>query len=161
MHVVLRSSQAKGAWSMLHPKHQPHVDRRVREIARRHGIRLYRYTNVGNHLHLLVKTRTRTALKRFLRELSGTVAVIVTGAQRGRALKARFWDFIPYTRIVAWGRDFLNLDTYFVKNFFEAAGLLTRKIKAEGYEIISMKGWGEGPPGLPIAPGLAWSAGRR
>jgi hypothetical protein len=154
MHIVLRSSQAKGAWSMLHPKHQPHVDRAAREIARKHGLRLYRYANVGNHLHLLVKTPTRTAFKRFLREAAGVIAVIITGAKKSNALERSengrgFWDYLPYTRIVSWGRDFENLKLYFIKNLFEAAGLLTRKMKAAGVKPIPVLGWAaaQGPPG--------------
>jgi hypothetical protein len=118
---------------------------------------------VGNHLHLLVRTPTRTAFKAFLRELAGAIPMIVTGAKKGRALPRKkaaaiaghgesgadaaaargFWDYLPYTRIVRWGRDFNNVKEYFIKNFFEAAGLLTRKLKREGYEIIPMEGWAQ------------------
>jgi REP element-mobilizing transposase RayT len=160
MHVVLRSSRAKGAWSMLHPRHVDRIESQIRKIARKHGVRLYRHVNVGNHLHLLVRTPTRTAFKAFISELAGAIPMIVTGAKKGRALtRSRagttgtstggadaatgrgFWDYLPYTRIVRWGRDFNNVKEYFIKNFFEAAGLLTRKLKREGYEIIPMEGW--------------------
>ena len=55
MHVVLRSRRARGEWSMLHRRHRVRVDDQVKCIAKRHRVRLYRYANVGNHLHLLVK----------------------------------------------------------------------------------------------------------
>jgi REP element-mobilizing transposase RayT len=143
LHTVLRSTKARGPWSMLHSKNRAHVDEATRRIARKHGVRLHHYANVGNHLHLLVKTPTRTAFKNFLRELTGVVAVIVTGAKKGNALEGgRFWDFLPYTRIVNWGRDLENLKLYFVKNLFEAAGLLNRKAKSLGLRVISLKGWG-------------------
>jgi REP element-mobilizing transposase RayT len=137
---------------MLHSKNRAHVDEATRRIARKHGVRLHHYANVGNHLHLLVKTPTRTAFKNFLRELTGVVAVIVTGAKKGHALQRRgaglrgFWDFLPYTRIVSWGRDLENLKLYFVKNLFEAAGLLSRRMKAAGVRVIPLKGWAPGPP---------------
>jgi hypothetical protein len=146
---------------MLHPRHAGRIESQIRKTARKHGLRLYRQVNVGNHLHLLVRTPTRTAFKAFLRELAGAIPMIVTGARKGRALTRSqagttgtgtggaeaatgrgFWDYLPYTRIVRWGRDFNNVKEYFVKNFFEAAGLLTRKLKREGYEIIPMEGWG-------------------
>lgn len=146
IHTVLRSTQACGSWSMLSPRLQPHVDQATRRIAAKHGVRLYHYANVGNHLHLLVKTPTRTAFKNFLRELTGVIAVIVTGAKKGNSLAKReglrgFWDFLPYTRLVSWGRDFENLRLYFVKNLFEAAGLLTRRAKAAGVRVIPITGW--------------------
>jgi REP element-mobilizing transposase RayT len=142
LHVVLRSSQARGERSMLHPKLQPHVDAAARTIATRHGVRLYRYANVGNHLHLLVRARTRVAIQRFLRDLAGTIAIIMTGAKKSNPLASRFWDGLAYTRIVSWGREFRTLELYFIKNLFEAAGLLTRKAKALGLRVIPLGRWG-------------------
>jgi REP element-mobilizing transposase RayT len=145
MHIVLRSSRARGKWSMLHPRVQSHVDEAAQRIAERHGVRIYRYANVGNHLHLLVRSRTRTAFKSFLRDLSGTIALIVTGAKKTSPLEGRFWDNLAYTRIVSWGREFKNLELYFIKNLFEAAGLLGKKAKALGLRVIPLMSWA-GPP---------------
>src|SRR4051812_8827014 len=77
LHVVLRSSSAKGSLSMLHPKHCNPIESQTHRLAKRWGVRLYRYANVGNHLHLLVKVPSRAAWRRFLRELAGTVAILV------------------------------------------------------------------------------------
>lgn len=140
VHLVLRSSRAQGQWSLLHPSNVRHVDGHARRIALKHRVRLYRYVNVGNHLHLLVKTPTRRAFQRFLREASGVIAAAVTGARKGNAV-GRFWDFLAYTRVVAWGRDFRNVELYFIKNLFETAGLLTRRAKAAGLRPIPLAGW--------------------
>ncbi len=140
MHIVLRSSRARGALSMLHPKKRDPVDTRAHHIARRHGVRIYRFANVGNHLHLLVKTPTRIAFQRFLRELTGVIAALMTGATKGSP--GRFWDGLAYTRIVTWGRDLKNIEQYFIKNIFEAAGLLTRRARAAGLRVIPLAGWG-------------------
>lgn len=145
MHIVLRSTRARGEWSMLHSKHRDHVDEFTYRIACRHGVKIYRYANVGNHLHLLVKTPTRRAFQRFLRDLAGTVAALVTGAKKSSPLRGRFWDALAYTRIVSWGREFKNLELYFIKNLFEAAGLLGRKAKAAGLRVIPLVAWA-GPP---------------
>jgi REP element-mobilizing transposase RayT len=145
MHIVLRSSRATGAWSMLSARHRAPVDDLVRKTAERHGLKLYRYANVGNHLHLLVKTPTRRAFQRFLRDVAGSVACLVTGAKNSQPLKARFWDRLAYTRIVSWGRDFKNIEFYFIKNLFEAAGLLTKKAKTLGLQVIPLAGWAAGP----------------
>jgi REP element-mobilizing transposase RayT len=131
---------------MLHPRHRARVERLVREIARKHGVRLYRFANVGNHLHLLLLAPTRIGFRRFLREMPGAIAMAVTGARKGAAA-GRFWDYLPFTRIADWGRDFRNLRLYFVKNLFEAAGLLSRKARADGLRVIPIAGWGVGPPG--------------
>jgi REP element-mobilizing transposase RayT len=128
LHTVLKSSRARGEWSMLSRRHRPHVDQAVARIARHHGVRLYRYANVGNHLHLLLKTPSRLAFQRFLKEAAGTVALIVTGAKKGAALPKNeslrgFWDSLAYSRIVSWGREFRSVQQYFIKNLLEAAGL--------------------------------------
>ena len=132
---------------MLHPKNQDHVDQHTRQIAARHGVKIYRYSNVGNHLHLLVKTPTRIAFQRFLRELAGVIATLVTGAIKGSP--GTFWDGLAYSRIVTWGRDLKNLEQYFIKNIFEAAGLFTRKAKEAGLRVIPLAGWGHGLRGSP------------
>jgi hypothetical protein len=143
LHVVLRSSRARGKLSMLHPDHCDAIETFTRQVAFRRGITLYRYANVGNHLHLLVRAPSRIAWQRFLRELSGGIAILVTGARKGSALKRNetqrgFWDHLAFTRIVSFGRDFERLARYFIKNIFEAAGIPMKKLLAQGYRIASI-----------------------
>jgi REP element-mobilizing transposase RayT len=148
LHVVLRSSKARGALSMLHPRHCNPVESFVRKTATRWGVRLYRYANVGNHIHLLIQVPTREAWKSFSRELSGGIAQIVTGAQKGSALsrskdtstaesaKRGFWDHLLYTRIVSFGRDFKGMCRYFIKNLFEAAGVPVKRLFEQGQRLL-------------------------
>jgi len=135
----MRSSIAKGSMSMLHPKRERLVNDTVRNTAQKHGIRLRQYVNVGNHLHLIVQIPSKPAWKAFIRELAGTLAMLMTGARKGSARK--FWDDTAFTRIVSWGRDYENLKRYFIKNRFEAAGVSVRKARAQGLELIHL-GWG-------------------
>ncbi|MDR3608319.1 MAG: transposase [Oligoflexia bacterium] len=141
LHIVLRASIARGARSLLHPNHCNHVDTFVHKTARKWGVRLYRYANVGNHLHLLVKVPSRTAAQRFLKELAGGIAQLVTGAQKGRALPRKadqergFWDGLAFTRIVQFGRDYAGVARYLVGNLFEAAGIPLKRLQAQGYRI--------------------------
>jgi REP element-mobilizing transposase RayT len=123
LHLVLKSSRACGSWSLLHPKNAPQVEEILRSNARKHGVRLYRVMNVGNHLHLLVSAKTRTAFQSFLREMAGAVAFRVTGAKKTHPIGGRFWDALAYSRIVTWGREFKALHDYLIKNAFEAAGV--------------------------------------
>lgn len=146
LHLVLRSSRARGAWSLLHPYNEKRVRKVTDATARKYGIRIYRYANVGNHVHLLVLTRTRKLFRGFLRELTGTIAMTITGSKKSNPMSGEFWDFLPYTRIVSWGRDFKNLRLYFIKNLFEATGLLTRRAKEAGLRVISLRGWAADRP---------------
>ncbi|MBC7691406.1 MAG: transposase [Methylotenera sp.] len=126
LHLVLRSSRARGKWSFLQPHHKRRIEHLLREEARKSGVVIYRLANVGNHLHLLLKARNRLAFQRFLRTASGRIAVLVTGARKGNPV-GRFWDQLAYSRIVTWGRELQELQKYLIKNLFEAAGLWDRK----------------------------------
>lgn len=165
LHLVLRASMARGPRSMLAPSHERRVRAIVDRASYKYGVRLRRYVNVGNHLHLLVQTRTRRAFQGFLREISGRIAMLITGARKSFPIESitepsegkparrrrapgakRFWDHPAYTRVVSWGRDLANLKRYFIKNHFEAAGLLTRRMKAAGARVIMLPSSSGAPP---------------
>lgn len=157
IHIVLRSSRAKGHWSML--RHKDVIEQRLDQLANKYRIRLHRIANVGNHLHLLVSLgpernaqrstrvaralrigetryeRSRARFSGFLRELAGTIAMAVTRASKIKPA-GRFWDALAFTRMLHWGREFEAGMLYLVKNLFEAAGLWNRK-KHPDWEI----GW--------------------
>jgi REP element-mobilizing transposase RayT len=147
LHVVLRSSKARGQLSMLHPKHCNAIEAHLHRAAKRWGVRVLRFANVGNHLHLLVKVPSRAAWQRFSKELSGGIARIVTGARKGAALDSKsniqlpesarraFWDHLLFTRIVGFGRDYQGVARCLVKNLFEAAGVPMRALLAKGLRI--------------------------
>jgi REP element-mobilizing transposase RayT len=115
----------------------------VEKLSKRWGVRVYRYANVGNHIHLLIKVPSRTVWQRFLRELAGGIAIIVTGAKKGAALARNntgrgFWDGLAFTRIVSFGRDFDGVARYVIKNLFEAMGVPMKKLLAQGYRILTI-----------------------
>lgn len=153
LHVVLRSSQAKGVHSLLHPRNCNHIQRWMERSKERWGIRVYRYANVGNHLHLLIQAPSRVAWQGFIREFSGGVAMIVTGARKGEpvlggrspkdsgmALGAcrGFWDGLVFTRIVAFGRDFVGVARYVAQNLWEGAGVPVRRLLLRGYRVLEL-----------------------
>src|SRR5262249_17109473 len=118
MHLVLASSRARGAWSLR--RHDSAIRATLRMAARRHGIRVYEFANVGSHLHLLVRARRREAFQGFLRSFAGLVARRITGARRGLP-RGRFWSGLAWSRVVAWGRDCVGVRDYIVRNEIEAA----------------------------------------
>lgn len=127
LHVVMRSTRAKGEWSMLHPKNTRRVNGIVREAASKHDIQLFKFANVGNHLHFLFRARKVEALRAFMREVSGQIAFQITGSRKTHPLKGKFWDLLPYSRVVSWGRDLKAVTSYLIGNLFEAAGAWNRK----------------------------------
>jgi hypothetical protein len=123
MHVVLRATQARGEWSMLRRRNKTRIFLLAHEKARRFGVRIYRFSNVGNHLHLLVLPGSREGFQNFLRSTTGAIAFLVTGARKGSGLKRRFWDLLAFSRVVSWGREFNVVSVYFAKNLLESLGI--------------------------------------
>src|SRR5258706_7452402 len=130
MLVVLSSQRARGPWSLR--RHENVVRDALRAMARRFGIRVYDFANVGTHLHLLVRARRRESFQGFLRSFAGIVARRVTGARRGRP-SGRFFNEIAWSRVVGWGRDYLGVRHYVFRNEIEGAqGVHVRRALEEG-----------------------------
>ncbi|MGK5083668.1 transposase [Bdellovibrionota bacterium FG-1] len=140
VHLVLRSSMARGQYSMLRKANSEAIEALLQKLAKKWDVRVFRYANVGNHLHLLLRVRSRAVWKRFLRQFAGGIAMIVTGARKGHGRAPNstgrtFWDELAFTRIVNFGRDFDRVARYLVKNLFEAMGIPMKELLAEGYRI--------------------------
>ena len=136
LHIVLKSSRARGAWSML--RHKTKIRDLLERVANENQIKIYQYSNVGNHLHLLVQLKDRKCFQKFLRVFSGRVALLVTGAKKGNA-QGPFWNERPFTRIVEWGRDFKRMAYYFIKNELESrgySGAFARNLVRRGFVLV-------------------------
>jgi REP element-mobilizing transposase RayT len=120
MHLVMRAEVARGRLSLL--AHSRAIRSLAYRVARKRKVRILRFANVGNHLHLIIQTKTRRGFQNFLRVFAGKIAQLVTGAQKGRAF-GKFWDALAYTRITFWGRAYQTLHDYLITNEIEAAGI--------------------------------------
>ena len=125
IHIVMRASSARGNSSLLHPQHAKKVFQLLQKYSKQFEIRTYDFVNVGNHLHLLVRAKTKEGMRNFLRAFSGHVAQLITGSGPGRPLKKRFWDFLVFTRLIEWGRAFRYAKSYLLKNVQQAASFRT------------------------------------
>jgi hypothetical protein len=121
IHLVLRAQQARGKWSFLGFKNRVEVERIVRRQARKFGVIIQDFANVGNHLHIRVRAGSRAGFQAFLRSITCLIARKVTGARRGFKLGKKFWDGLAYTRVLKSYREELNLRGYFIANRQEAA----------------------------------------
>lgn len=131
IHLVLKSGQAIGAKSMLHTYNVNRIDKIVRTHAKLCRIRVYHLVNVGNHLHMVIKLDDLTEYSRFIRVITGLIARHVLRTQRGPATaqddssalimkKNQFWVARPFTRWIAWGRDYDHIKGYMKKNINDA-----------------------------------------
>jgi len=123
LHLVMRSCQAKGGLSFKNKKFEAKIWDIIKKHAFRNGITIYSYANAGNHLHLLIRVRRRDAYHRFIRSVTGLIARVVGGSEKGRKLKKKFWDARPFTRIVSFSKyDFPYVKAYLLKNTLETIG---------------------------------------
>jgi len=149
MHLVLRSSLAKGAWNLR--RHDSKIKNTVNKFAHKYGVRVISLANVGNHLHMQIQLTNRHTYAPFIKALTSALAIAVTGASykcsiRNRANELgiedtrwvagsaankkksvketplRFWDYRPFTRIVHGRQEFLTLRDYIHVNRFEGRG---------------------------------------
>lgn len=115
MHIVLRARKS----CLLH------IDQRVEKIierqARKHRIRIYNLQNVGNHIHLVLQTKSKENLSNFLRASTGLIS---------RRLKAiKLWMQRPFSRVVRWGKAFQTLKNYMAINKYQARGYTKKQAR--------------------------------
>jgi hypothetical protein len=122
MHLVMRSSLAKGDRSFL--RRAAKIRGIVYATGHTQEVQILRFANAGNHLHLIVLAKSRAAFQRFIRAISGLIARTTLGVERGSAKGLKFWDALPFTRILEWGRDLRQACAYVVQNTLEAIGFV-------------------------------------
>ncbi len=121
MHTTLRSETHR---SFLLPKNAAVIRNCLVLNAKKFGIQIYEYSINSNHIHLLTRARSRHGFKAFLKALSGMIAMKLSGSKKGRSLKSRFWALRPWSRIVVWGRAFINAKNYVIRNQLESTGII-------------------------------------
>lgn len=124
MHLVLRSSKAKGDYSMRKPGHSQKVKKILERFSKKYGIKIISFANVGNHLHLHIKIALRSAYKPFIRAITAAIAMAITGASRWKtSALGKFWDYRPFTRVVVGWRAVKTLRDYIHINQWEGMGV--------------------------------------
>lgn len=117
MHLVLKSSKAKGRHSFLHTKNKKMIDTLVRNLAKKCKVEIKDYVNVGNHLHVLIKCSHRIYMRKYLRSITGVIPRRLLSCEKGSQLGYSFWDSRPFTKIIAFGfKPFQTIRKYFDKN---------------------------------------------
>lgn len=121
MHITMRAEQARGKWSFLNFKNRIHVETIVRRQAKKFGVKIQDFANVGNHLHIKSKATSREGFQSFLRSTTCLIARKITGARRGVKLSKKFWEDLTFSRVLKSYREEINLRGYFVANRQEAS----------------------------------------
>jgi len=122
MHVVLRSSKAKGEWSFKRKENSKKIDRILKKFAKKHCVGIKQVANVGNHLHMDIQLAHRRSYKPFIRAITSAIAMAITGMSRWTKLEIKFWDYRPFTRVITSWRAKLTLRDYIMVNQLEGLG---------------------------------------
>jgi REP element-mobilizing transposase RayT len=127
MHLVLRSTKARGEWSFFKPKNKTRIRQIIFKHAKINQVHLESIANVGNHLHLHLKLKRNHNYNSFIRSITGAIALLVMSANRFcRKVKKhsdRFWDYRPFTIFVNTYRHSLNMRDYMQINQLEGIGI--------------------------------------
>lgn len=145
MHVTLKSTLAKGAYSLLNIKHRLKVQGLIHAEAKRNFITIGDGVNMGNHFHLKIKCQNRQGFQKFLRAITGKIARLVTGAQKGKPFGKRFWDSLAFSRVLTSTYEVFRLKVYFQANRKERTnGYQARQIFLEQFNLWLRRQYREG-----------------
>ncbi len=120
IHLTLRASK-----SVLRlPKKFAVVEKIITNVANKHGVKIFKRANVGNHLHLALKLPHVNRWAAFIRELTGRLGLALKDSLDGTKL----WLHRPHTRIIrGWQKAFRILLDYIELNQWEGDGIISRK----------------------------------
>jgi REP element-mobilizing transposase RayT len=134
IHFVLKSQKSI----------QLHSNRRqLRQLlfrfAKKFGVRIYSESVQKDHWHFCIKITHRILYRSFIRALTGTIGArerlrrSFTSEARSGPIALKFgkglWIQRPFSRIVTWGRDFLNVLDYILLNECEVSGIVPYAIR--------------------------------
>ncbi len=122
MHLVLRSSQAKGEWSFRNKENHEEIAKVVRKFSLKYGIQILKLANVGNHLHFQIKLSNIHTYKRFIKAITSAIVMKITKTNKFNKLEKKFWDYRPFTRVIVGLRDLLSIKNYIEINELEGLG---------------------------------------
>lgn len=138
LHLTLKSEFATGRRSLL--LHKEIIHQVIHKIQKLFDVRVYRLAICRNHIHLLIRGKTRVDLQNSFRVLAGHIAQRIlertpysgvenqlnTLQQQHHCVKnrRRFWQMLTYTRIISWGREFRSVSLYILRNKLEALHLI-------------------------------------
>lgn len=161
LHVTLRSEFAYRDRSLM--KHQNMINKLIHRAARKFRISIYEKAICGNHLHLLVRGKTRFEMQNFFRVVAGHTAQNILKEfpihskekpKRGGALvkvkkntcthpknQRRFWAALIYTRMLSgWGKEFRIVKNYILQNTLEALGIIPYQERKSRYLSAKQRG---------------------
>jgi REP element-mobilizing transposase RayT len=124
VHMVMKSKLAKGERAFSKAKLSKQIEEVVKKLASENNIKLQRYANGGDHLHFVLNISSRKSFNIFLRAISGLIARITLGAERGNPVDKQFWDNKPYTKILESSEELKAVSSIMAQRKPQATGFI-------------------------------------
>ena len=115
IHLVLKSDKANGKLSLLAARNAKWIDRLINTKARKFGVEVKDFVNMGNHIHFEIRIINRMGFQNFLRSVTTMIARHVTGARKGKKF-GKFWKDLAFTRVITSYMELSHLQKYFTGN---------------------------------------------
>jgi hypothetical protein len=156
LHLILKSSHCKGQFSLLNVRFAKRVQATVYFYAKRFHIKVYRFQNVGNHLHIVLQGPGLKQYSAFVRAVSGRIAQVLLkemgfdslggSSRKAQTGKIKFWDYRPFSRVVGWGKDFAIMKDYILKNTLDVLALNRTPANLQALKATLKSLQAQGPP---------------
>jgi REP element-mobilizing transposase RayT len=134
LHIVLKSSHARGTRSFVNNKLQ--VASLIEEKAKVYGVVIHGCEIMRDHIHIFVSFKSRELIQSFMKVTTGLIARSITKAAKGKPFGKRFWDGLAFTRIITGRRDFATMRNYLVKNNVEREDGTLQRRAVEFHESV-------------------------
>ncbi len=100
---------------MLAERNARWIEQLLRVKAKKFGVEIKDFVNMGNHIHFQIKIINRKSFQNFLRSITSLVARHVTGARKGVKF-GKFWGALAFTRVLTSYIELSQLEKYFMAN---------------------------------------------
>lgn len=129
----MRTEWAKGRYSFLKPNVARSLEYLIAQCARRSGVRIYRYQNVGNHIHLVIRLRRRRSWLAFSRSFTSLLKARLELLWNMKIKK--LFDHRPFTRVGSWDWEFRVLSDCSLKNLLDSWGVERTPWNLEQFKV--------------------------
>lgn len=133
MHLVLSTSENYGRFPLRKAAVLNKVNSIVQKLCDLYGIKLYEYSNNGNHMHLVIYFKNRYVFKPFIRRLTAQISYLICGGSKINALAEKLFTKRPWSRVVEWQRGYKAVKDYVLMNYLEATGQIPYQPRKSRY----------------------------
>lgn len=102
------------------------IREQIRKISRKFGVKIYDLAIHEDHIHGIFKFPNRVLYRAWIRSLSGILARLIVGLK---------WRLRPFTKVIAWGKQFKTTLANIKSNRDEPEFLKLAWVRSKQFEI--------------------------